>query len=116
VSRETRLFLDDIIESCDKIGRYTLGLNLETFRASELVIDAVTCNLEVIGEASKAIPDDLRSRNADVPWRKMAGLRDIVVHGCFRVDVQLLWDMVRRDVPVVRHKTGAIIDTIYGSK
>jgi uncharacterized protein with HEPN domain len=108
VSRETRLFLDDIVECCDKIGRYTLGLTFEAFRDADLVVDAVTRNLELIGEASKRVPEDLRGRYPDVPWRKMAGLRDVVVHGYFRVDVQLLWDIVQRDVPVVRHKVAAI--------
>jgi uncharacterized protein with HEPN domain len=116
VSRETRLFLDDIVESCDKIGRYTLGLRFDQFRDSELVVDAVTRNLELIGEASKAVPEDVRGRYLDVPWRKMAGMRDVVVHGYFRVDVQLLWDITQRDVPVVRQKIAAILAVAYGGK
>jgi uncharacterized protein with HEPN domain len=116
VSREMRLYLDDIVACCDKIGRYTLGHTFERFRDSELVVDAVTRNLELIGEASKAVPDDIRSRYQDVPWRKMAGLRDVVVHGYFRVDVQLLWDIVQKDVPTVRQKIAAIIAVAYGGK
>jgi uncharacterized protein with HEPN domain len=116
VSRDTRLFLDDIVESCDKIGRYTLGLSFEQFRGSDLIVDAVTRNLELIGEASKAVPDEIRSRYPDVPWRKMTGLRDIVVHGYFRVDVQLLWDVAQRDVPVVRQKVAAIVAIAYAGK
>jgi len=116
VSRDARLFLQDIVDSCDKIGRYTIGQTFEQFRDSELVIDAVTRNLELIGEASKAAPDELRRRFADVPWRKMTGLRDVVVHGYFRVDVQLLWDIVQREVPGVRQKVAAIIAVVYGGK
>jgi len=116
VSRDTRLFLDDIVESCDKISRYTLGLNFEQFRGSELIVDEVTRNLELIGEAGKAVPDEIRSRYADVPWRKMTALRDVVVHGYFRVDVQLLWDIVQRDIPVVRQKIAAIVAITYAGK
>ncbi len=116
MSRDTRLFLDDIVESCDKIGRYTLGLSFEQFRGSDLIVDAVTRNLELIGEASKAVPDEIRSRYSDVPWRKMTGLRDIVVHGYFRVEVQLLWDVAQRDVPVVRQKVAAIVAIAYAGK
>jgi uncharacterized protein with HEPN domain len=113
MSRETRLYLDDIVACCDKIGRYTVGLSFEAFRDSDIVIDAVARNLELIGEASKAVPDDLRNRYVDVPWRKMAGLRDVIVHGYFRVDVRLLWDIVERDVPTVRHKIAAILTVAY---
>jgi uncharacterized protein with HEPN domain len=116
VSRETRLFLDDIVACCDKIGRYTIGLSFEAFRDSEIVVDAVARNLELIGEASKGVPDDLKSRYPDVPWRKVAGLRDVIVHGYFRVDVALLWDIVQREVPAVRHKIAAILSVNYGSK
>ena len=116
MSRETRLYLDDIVACCDKIGRYTLGQTFELFRDSELVVDAVTRNLELIGEASKGVPNDLRSRYPDVPWRKMAGLRDVVVHGYFRVDVQLLWDIVQRDVPTVRQKVAAILAVSFSGK
>ena len=116
MSRETRLFLEDIVESCDKIGRYTLGLKFEQFRDSELVVDAVARNLELVGEASKGVPNELRTRYPDVPWRKMAGLRDVIVHGYFRVDVQLLWDIVQRDVPTVRQKIAAILSVAYGGK
>jgi uncharacterized protein with HEPN domain len=116
MSRETRLFLDDIVASCDKIGRYTLGMTFESFRDSDLVVDAVTRNLELIGEASKSVPEDIRNRYAAVPWRKMTGLRDVVVHGYFRVDVRLLWDIVERDVPVVRQKIAAILAVIYDGK
>jgi uncharacterized protein with HEPN domain len=116
VSREIRLYLDDIVECCDKIGRFTLGLTFEQFRSSEMVVDAVTRNLEIIGEASKSVPDEMRSKYPDVPWRKMTGLRDVVVHGYFRIDVQLLWDIVQREVPIVRQKIGAIVSILYPPK
>jgi uncharacterized protein with HEPN domain len=116
VSRNIRLYLDDIVEACDKVGRYTLGLTFEQFRNTEIVVDAVTRNLELIGEASKSVPDELRSKYPDVPWRKMTGLRDVVVHGYFWVDVQLLWDIVQREVPIVRQKIGAIIAVLYPAR
>ncbi len=113
MSRESRLFLEDIVACCDKVGRYTLGLTLDKFRATEMVVDAVARNLELVGEASKRLPDDLRQRYPDVPWRKMAGLRDVIVHGYFGIDIALLWDIAQKDVPVVRHKIAAILATVY---
>jgi uncharacterized protein with HEPN domain len=113
VSRDTRLFLEDIITCCDKIGRYTVGLAFDQFRGDEKVIDAVARNLELIGEATKRLPDELRHRYQDVPWRKMAGLRDVVIHGYFGIDVQLLWDIVQKDVPTARLKVAAILATAF---
>lgn len=113
MSRDTRLFLEDIVAFCDKIGRYTVGLTREQFRADEKVVDAVARNLELIGEATKNLPDALRGRYQDVPWRKMAGLRDVIVHGYFGVDLDLLWDIVQKDVPAVRLKLAAIIAVAF---
>jgi len=113
VSRDLRLYLEDILRACDKIGRYTLGLCQEEFSRADQVVDAVARNLEVIGEASKCLPDDLRLRYGDVPWRKMAGLRDVIAHGYFGLDVDLLWDIVQRDVPLVRLKIAAILSTAF---
>ena len=113
MSRDVRLFLEDIVACCDKIGRYTVGLAFDQFRSDEKVIDAVARNLEVIGEATKRLPDDLRGRYLDVPWRKMTGLRDVIAHGYFGVDVRLLWDIVQREIPTVRHKTAAILATAF---
>ena len=96
MSRDPRLFLEDIVRACDKIGRYTIGLNFDQFEKDERAIDAVARNLEVIGEVSKRLPDDLRRRYPDVPWRKMAGLRDVIAHDYFGIDVQLVWTSFRR--------------------
>jgi uncharacterized protein with HEPN domain len=99
VSRDLRLFLEDIVSACDKIGRYTIGLTFELFCANELVIDAVVRNLEVIGGAAKWVPEQVRSSYPDVHWRKMAGLRYVVSDGYFGLDRRLIWDVVQRDVP-----------------
>jgi len=116
VSREIRLFMEDIVACCDKIGRYTVGLTFDKFRSDEKVIDAVARNLELIGEATKRLPADLRGRYQDVPWRKMAGLRDVIAHGYFGVDSRLLWDIVQKDVPAARLKVAAILATTASRK
>lgn len=116
VSRDLRLFLEDIVHACDKIGRYTVGMTLEKFAKDEKVVDAVARNLEVIGEATKRLPDDLRQRFPDVQWRKMAGLRDVIVHDYFGIDIPLIWDIVQRDVPIARLKVAAILETFFSEK
>jgi uncharacterized protein with HEPN domain len=113
VSRDIRLFLEDIVACCDKIGRYTIGLTFELFCADEQLIDAVARNLEIIGEAAKWVPEQVRSSYPDVHWRKMAGLRDVISHGYFGMDLRLVWDIVQRDVPAVRTKVAAILQTAF---
>ena len=113
MSRDIQLCLEDIVSCCDKIGRYTIGLTFEHFQADERTIDAVVRNLEVIGEAAKWVPEQVRANYPDVHWRKMAGLRDVISHGYVGLDLQLIWDVVQRDVPAARVKVAAILQTAY---
>jgi uncharacterized protein with HEPN domain len=115
MSRDLRMVLEDIVTSSDKIGRYTIGLTFDRFVADDRTFDAVVRNLEIIGEASKSVPDSIRSQYQDVPWRKMAALRDVVIHGYFGIDKQLVWDIVQKDIPTTRLKVSAILATAFPS-
>jgi len=99
MSRDYRLFLADMRVSCGKVGRYTHNLTHEQFFEDEKTYDAVLRNLEIIGEAAKQIPHEVGDRYPEVQWRQIAGLRDIVIHECFGLDEEILWDIIQNEVP-----------------
>lgn len=111
MSRDWRLYLEDIERACEKIERFTQGFDFDGFVADERTYDAVLRNLEVIGEAAKRVPDDVRAQMPDVPWRAIAGFRDFVAHVYFAVDDQIVWNAVQQEVP----KLLAIVGTFLSA-
>jgi len=94
MQRELKNYIEDIITAIEKIEKYTAGMSKEDLAGNELVQDAVVRNLEVIGEAVKKVPDDVRSSYKDIPWKKIAGLRDILIHEYFGVNINIVWDVI----------------------
>ena len=109
MSRDYRLYLDDIATSCAKILRYTTGLDFEAFLENDLIYDAVLRNLEIIGEAAKNIPTEMRDRYPVTEWRKIAGLRDVLAHAYFGLEDVTLWDTVQNKVPALFEQIQQII-------
>lgn len=101
MSREYRLYLDDMRVACEKTLRYTHSLTLEQFLKDEKTFDAVLRNLEILGEAVKHIPPKVRGRYAHVEWRKIAGLRDVIAHEYFGIDEDILWDIIENRIPLL---------------
>lgn len=106
MSREWRLYLDDMVKSGGKVGRFTTGMTRQAFLGDERTYDAVVRNLEILGEAAKRIPDDVRQRMPDVEWRKIAGMRDWIAHGYFGLDPDILWDVIENKVPQLMEALG----------
>ncbi len=94
MQRELNVYVEDIIQAIGKIEKYISDMEKEDFINNELVQDAVIRNLEVIGEAVKRIPNDVRSSYEEVPWRKISGLRDILIHEYFGININIVWDVI----------------------
>ena len=97
--RDWRLFLLDIRESASRVRDYVGSMSREEFLSDSRTVDAVIRNLAIIGEAAKKVPADIRRQYPDVEWKKMAGLRDIVIHDYFGIDEDIIWDVVSVKMP-----------------
>jgi uncharacterized protein with HEPN domain len=109
MSRSLQLYLDDICASCAKVQRYTLDMTLEDFVADDRTYDAVVRNLQIIGEAVKQIPSNIRAQYPTIEWRKIAGLRDILAHAYFSLENETLWDIVQNKVPELLEQVQCIV-------
>lgn len=108
--RDFKLYLEDILEAIARIQRYTAGQSLPQFSQDEKAVDAVVRNLEVIGEAVKKIPDEMRQKHPSMEWRKIAGLRDILVHEYFGIDVEIIWDIVQNKLPPLERSVRSLLE------
>lgn len=90
MSRSLNLYLEDILNSIEKIEHYTANMTQQNFMTDDRTIDAVSHNLQIIGEAVKKIPTELRERNPQIEWRKIAGLRDTIAHAYFSIDDEII--------------------------
>lgn len=92
--RSYNLYLNDILESIEKILEYTEGIDFDEFCEDSMVFDAVIRNFEIIGEAARNIPDNLRLTFSHIPWADMVGMRNILIHGYFGVDYSIVWNTI----------------------
>lgn len=99
LSRHWKLRLEDILEAIAKIQRYTAEMDFGTFETDEKTVDAVVRNLGIIGEAARCVPERVQDRYPGIPWEKMRGIRNVVIHEYFGVDLPVLWQTITDDLP-----------------
>lgn len=107
--RDEIVFLEDILECIDKIADYISNVNEKEFKYNHEKQDAVIRRIEIIGEAVKRISKNTKEDYPNVPWREMAGMRDVVVHGYFGVTIELVWRVATKDIPELRELIEKII-------
>lgn len=100
--RSLELLVEDIWEAIEKIDRYTKGMTQENFQDDEKTADAVVRNFEIIGEAAGRLPEDFVDRYSEIEWAKIVGLRNRIVHEYFGVDLQIIWQILKNDLPAFR--------------
>jgi len=103
-------YINDILDATEKASRFVSGIDFEHFCANDEKVYAVIRALEIIGEAAKNIPAQLRRRYPEIPWKDVAGMRDKLVHGYFGVNMKRVWDTVLTDLPPLRNVVIRMLD------
>lgn len=104
------VFLDDILDSLRLIRGYTTDVSEETFLADTKLQDAVIRRLLIIGEASARMPDAFRTAHPEIPWHKMTGMRNRLVHGYAEVNMAVVWDTLRNDLPPLKGRLSELLN------
>ena len=97
--RDPLVLVEDIMLAIQKIGRYTSQMDHDAFLRNELVIDGVARNLEIIGEATRQLPEEFKRVHTQIPWTQIAGLRNRIVHDYFGLDLEIIWEIIQHDLP-----------------
>jgi len=116
MKRNALVYHEDMLESIAIIEEYTRDLRESHFMESRQLQDAVICRLEFLGEAAKNIPPSLRDQYADIPWQRIAGLRDILIHAYFGVQLHRTWMVVREDLPGLKVQLARVRDHLIEDK
>jgi len=107
--RDSRLYLKDILAAIESIEAFVEGMDLEAFRVDDKTTSAVIRKFEIIGEAAKGIPEEIRRSYPQIPWKEMAGMRDRLIHFYSGVDYQLVWMTIKERLPQVKPEIQKIV-------
>lgn len=100
--RDWKLYVEDVLECIKKVEKYTGDMDFTLFKKDDKTVDAVIKNLETIGEAAGHIPDDIKARHKDIPWKEIVGLRNRIVHGYFNIDLKIIWGVIKQELPTLK--------------
>jgi len=111
MSRDWRLRVEDILAAAERATRFVGDMDLAAFKADDRTAAAVLHQIFLIGEAAARLPDEIRRRAPDAPWEEIIGMRNIIAHGYFEVDLEVPWKTVRLDLPPLRAQLTKLLES-----
>lgn len=102
----------DINESIERILSYTCNIEYNNFVRDYKTQDAVVRNIEIMGEAVKSLSEKVKKDNADIPWKNIAGTRDKLIHDYFGVNIDIVWDIVKNEIPTILSKIKVVLQNM----
>ena len=102
MKRDLNLFIEDILENINKIENFSKNLSKQELLKDELKQYAIIRAIEIIGEAVKNIPKNFREKYSNIEWSKIAGMRDVITHGYFGIDLDAVWKVIEKDLPILK--------------
>ena len=113
--RPIDLLLNDICQAIDRIEQYIENLSFDAFSKDQKSVDAVVRNLEIIGEVANRLPDELKEKYSEIEWHKVVGLRHRIVHEYFGIDIEIIWQILHKDLLELKEKITQIMSVEGGS-
>jgi uncharacterized protein with HEPN domain len=110
IFRDHRLQLDDIIEAVGRVRTYTQGMSYDAFAEDEKTQDAVIRNLEIVGEAARGLPSEMKQRVSSVQWKKITELRNLLIHEYFGVSLPIIWDVIENKLGDIETACRQLLD------
>lgn len=108
-------YLQDMIENCDYAAEFTQGMTLEQFQTNRAKSYAVIYAIEIIGEAARHIPRSLRDKFPAIAWSKATAMRDVIAHGYFGIDLEIVWKTIHEDLPKLRAELASMLSALEES-
>ncbi len=112
--RDPKLYLRDILDAAEAIESFVEGMNYEEFVNNDLVASAVIRKLEIIGEAAKNVPEEIKQEFPNIPWKEMSGMRDRLIHFYFGIKYDLVWQTIKEDIPELKSAIEEILRELEG--
>jgi len=114
--RNIKLYLKDILDAIEAIEKFVKGMTFEEFRNNDLVSSAVIRKFEIIGEATRNIPQTIRKKYTDIPWKTMVGFRDKLIHFYFGIKYDIVWETIKSKLPDLKEKIRKVLEDLEKEK